>query len=52
MTQTFHAGDWNQGMTTYQLPRGSRFNLIVNWCAGDAGRKTTLENVRCTDEIQ
>ena len=51
-TQTFHAGDWNQGMTTYQLPRGSRFNLIVNWRAGGAGRKTTLENVRCTDEIQ
>jgi len=51
-TQTFHAGDWNQGMTTYQLPRGSRFNLIVNWRAGDAGRKTTLENVRCTDEIR
>jgi len=51
-TQTFHAGDWNQGMTTYQLPPGSRFNLIVNWRAGDAGRKTTLENVRCTDEIR
>jgi hypothetical protein len=51
-TQTFHAGDWNQGMTTYQLPRGSRFNLIVSWRAGDAGRKTTLENVRCTDDIQ
>jgi hypothetical protein len=51
-TQTFHAGDWNQGMTTYQLPRGSRFNLVVNWRAGDAARKTTLENVRCMDEIQ
>jgi hypothetical protein len=39
-------------MTTYQLPRGSRFNLIVIWRAGDAGRKTMLENVRCTDDIQ
>jgi len=49
-TQTFHAGDWNQGKTTYPLPRGSRFNLIVNWHAGDAERRTTLENVRCADE--
>jgi len=51
-TQTFNAGDWNQGMTTYQLPRGSRFNLIVRWRAGQSGRETTLENVRCTDETQ
>jgi hypothetical protein len=51
-TQTFYAGDWNQGMTTYQLPRGSRFNLIVRWRAGQVGRETTLENVRCTDETQ
>lgn len=51
-TQTFYAGDWNQGMTTYQLPRGSRFNLIVGWRAGNAGRETKLENVRCMDETQ
>lgn len=51
-TQTFHAGDWNQGMTAYPLARGSRFNLIVSWRAGDAEHETTLENVRCADETQ
>ncbi|MHB1092571.1 hypothetical protein [Thiobacillus sp.] len=51
-SQTFHPGDWNQGMTSYPLPRGSRFNLIVNWHTGHAEHKTTLENVRCTDETQ
>ena len=51
-TQTFHAGDWNQGMTAYPLARGSRFNLIVSWRAGDAEHETTLENVRCADETR
>lgn len=51
-TQTFNAGDWNQGMTTDRLPPASRFNLIVGWRTSHARHKTALENVRCIDETQ
>ena len=31
MEQSFEPGDWNQGMTTYKLPMGSKFNLKFRW---------------------
>lgn len=51
-TQTFFPGDWNQGMTTYQLQPGSRFNLILKWRLNGAWREAKLENVRCINEAQ
>ncbi len=49
-TQTFAPGDWNQGMTTYSVPRGGEFDLRVTWRAGGATHSTTLEKVRCAND--
>ncbi len=49
--QTFEAGDWNQGMTTYHLQRGARFDLRFVWRAGGRTFSGTLEEVRCADDL-
>jgi len=48
--QTFEPGDWNQGMTTYSVPRGGEFDLHFVWRAGGKTHSGTLEQVRCADE--
>lgn len=48
--QTFAAGDWNQGMTHYSLPRGARFDLRFTWRESSKPRNGKLENLRCADE--
>jgi hypothetical protein len=48
--QTFAPGDWNQGMTTYSVPRGSQFDLSFVWRAGGKTHSGTLEQVRCADD--
>ena len=54
--QTFAPGDWNQGMTTYSVPRGGQFDLHFVWhtLKGTNADGTThtgkLEQVRCADE--
>ncbi|MHB1085250.1 MAG: hypothetical protein ACYCZA_10475 [Thiobacillus sp.] len=47
MTQTFEVGDWNQGMTTYALPRGSYFDLKFRWKVNGVMHETTLKNAHC-----
>ena len=49
-TQTFAPGDWNQGMTTYGVPRGGRFDLRFAWRSGGKTLSGTLEQVQCADE--
>jgi hypothetical protein len=49
-TQTFAPGDWNQGMTTYRVPRGGRFDLRFVWRSGGKTHSGTLEQVQCADE--
>jgi hypothetical protein len=48
--QSFAPGDWNQGMTTYSVPRGGHFDLHFVWRAGDTTLSGKLEQVRCADE--
>jgi hypothetical protein len=48
--QRFAPGDWNQGMTTYNVPRGGHFDLHFVWRAGDRTLSGKLEQVRCADE--
>ncbi|MBT9566838.1 MAG: hypothetical protein IV085_00920 [Thiobacillus sp.] len=48
-TQTFAAGDWNQGMTTYRVARDQPFDLHVRWQADGTMRAATLNNVRCAE---
>ena len=48
--QTYAPGDWNQGMTSYSVPRGGHFDLHFAWQAGGRTLTGKLENVRCADE--
>jgi hypothetical protein len=49
-TQTFAPGDWNQGMTSYSVPRGGRFDLQFVWRANGKTHTGKLEQVKCADE--
>ena len=49
-TQTFAPGDWNQGMTTYSVPRGGQLDLHFVWRAGGKRHSEILEHVRCADD--
>ncbi|MGF1643395.1 MAG: hypothetical protein ACFCUJ_07085 [Thiotrichales bacterium] len=45
--QTFAPGDWNQGMTTFSLPRGESFDLHYQWQSGDNTHAGKLEGASC-----
>jgi len=45
--QALEPDDWNQGMTTYQVPHGRRMNLTVKWSSGGKVYADTIEGVRC-----
>lgn len=47
--QDYAPGDWNQGMTTYALPRGSRFDLRYSWQRQGKRHDGQIENIRCAD---
>jgi hypothetical protein len=49
-TQTYAAGDWNQGMTSYSVGRGGTFTLRFAWRAGGKRHTGKLERVRCADD--
>jgi hypothetical protein len=46
-TQTFAPGDWNQGMTTYRVGRGERFELQFVWRKDGKKFSGTLQEVQC-----
>jgi hypothetical protein len=48
--QSFAPGDWNQGMTTYDVPRGGAFDLEFAWRTGGETLHGKLEGARCADE--
>lgn len=45
--QAFSPGDWNQGMTTFELPAGSRFDLLYRWWQDSKLYEGTLRDVQC-----
>jgi len=45
--QMLEPGDWNQGMTTFLVPHGERFDLTVKWKIGDNIHVGTIPEVRC-----
>jgi hypothetical protein len=47
--QTYEPGDWNQGMTSYRLPRGSRFDLRFVWRSGGRVHEGVLRDARCAE---
>jgi len=49
--QTFEPGDWNQGMTTFMLPRGSRFDLKFSWTAQGKRQENIMKGVICANDV-
>jgi len=49
-TQTFAPGDWNQGMTTYSVPRDTAFDLRFVWHSDGKTHAGLIQNVRCSHE--
>ena len=47
--QTLEPNDWNQGMTTYQVPHGSRFDLTLKWKKGDKNYVDTINGIHCAN---
>lgn len=45
--QAFAPGDWNQGMTTFELPPGSRFDVLYRWWENGELREGKLQDVHC-----
>lgn len=45
--QVLEPNDWNQGMTTYQVPHGSQIDLTVKWKRGARNYEDTIRGVRC-----
>lgn len=45
--QGFAPGDWNQGMSTFELPAGSRFDVIYRWKQNGKLHEGKMQNVRC-----
>lgn len=48
--QRFEPGDWNQGMTTFELPKGSQFNLRFKWTVKGVSHEGMLSGVRCASD--
>lgn len=49
--QTFEPGDWNQGMTTFALPHGSRFDLKFRWTVLGKQQENTMKGVICANNV-
>ncbi|MDE2131069.1 MAG: hypothetical protein KGJ74_15605 [Betaproteobacteria bacterium] len=45
--QTLQPGDWAQGFTTVDLPRGARFKLVYFWKEHGTQRRATLAGPQC-----
>jgi len=48
--QTFEPDDWNQGMMTFALPRGSRFDLKFSWTIQGKRQENTMKGVICAND--
>ncbi len=46
----FSEGDWQQGFTTIDLPRDTRFDLIYKWSLDGVAHTGMLENLQCPPE--
>lgn len=46
----FEAGDWQQGFTTIQLPRESKFDLTYRWQLENKSYSSTIKNIICAPE--
>lgn len=45
--QMLEPGDWNQGMATFLVPHGERFDLSVKWKIEESTHAGTIRDIRC-----
>lgn len=48
--QTYNAGDYNWGMSVFDLAPGDAFDLVIHWRQGGEPRTATLEGMRCAPD--
>lgn len=48
--QTYHPGDYNWGMSVFDLAPGAVFDVTVRWRQGSESRSATLEGMRCAPD--
>ena len=46
----FAVGDWQQGFTTIELPRETKFDLVFKWQLDDQTYSSVLEDIICAPE--
>lgn len=46
----FEVGDWQQGFTTIELPRNTKFDLTIEWDIDGQQYNNTLEGIICPPE--
>lgn len=50
--QSYQPGDYNWGMTTYNLPPGSVFDLTIYWQQGGIEHQARVRDIRCPVDIE
>jgi len=49
--QVFEAGDYNWGMSVFELPHGSSFDLELVWKVDGVQQSATMKNITCAKDI-
>jgi len=50
--QQYRPGDYNWGMTTYNLPPGQRFDLTLVWYENQQRHSAVIPNMQCAADVQ
>ncbi|WP_455203077.1 hypothetical protein [Kaarinaea lacus] len=48
--QRYQAGDYNWGMTTYNLAPGARFDLLLTWTLNGEIHQGTISDIQCAPD--
>ena len=49
--QIFEAGDYNWGMTVFDVPHGKSFDLTIRWQVDGMPQSATLKDVTCASDV-
>ena len=49
--QMYKAQDYNWGMTSYGLPPGTKFDLLMVWTENKLEKKALLKNMECAADV-
>ena len=49
--QVFEAGDYNWGMTVYNVPHGEAFDLDIAWKVDGKPQSVTLKGITCAKDV-